>query len=144
MLTASDAVREREHCRCNDQIQRKKEERVLLAQPNWDTKRRDAQDDDENHGRIAGERNGAEDRRDDSHTGEYEPGRLREQESKVVVADERAPDACGREPEQCKACEGKQAATRDEHEHGAHRADERCNLCGVGVLHDAGRYAFAG
>ena len=71
--------------------------------------------------------------RADTH--ERKTGRLGEEESKVVVADERTSDAGSREPDERESDEREKPSSWDEHEDGAERPDERGHLCRIRVLH---------
>ena len=144
MFAAGDPVGERKDCGRDDEVQGEEKERVLFAQSNRDSERSNAKKSNGNDRRVARQRNRAEDRGNHAHAHEPEAGRFREEESKVVVTDERAPDTGGREREKGESRKRKKSAAWDEHEHGADRTDECGNLSCVRVLHDARRYAFAG
>ena len=144
MFAASDPIAEREYCGCDHEVQRKEEERVLPAQPDRNSEGGNAQERDRDRRRVTRQWNRGENRCDNSYADEPDAGRLREQESKVVIADERAPDARRRKAKERESHKGEKTSARDEQEHGAERTHERGNVSGVRVLHDAGRYVFAG
>jgi len=142
VLPARDPICEREDGGREHEVQRQQEERVLLTQPDRDPERSHGEEHDGYDCWIARERNRAEDRGDNPDAHESEPGWLREEETEVVVADERASDACDCESEQCEPDQRQRAASGDEREDGAERSDERGDLGGIRVLHDVGRYAL--
>jgi hypothetical protein len=135
VFTASHPVAEREYCGRYDEVQRKEEKSVLLAQSNGNSERSNAQEHDRDDRRVTRQGNCDENRCDNSHADEPDACRLGEEESEVVVTDERTPDARRSKPEEREAGEWQQASTWDQHEHGAERADERGNLSSVRVLH---------
>ena len=98
-LAADDPVGEREDGRCHDEVQGQKEKCVLFTEPNRDTERGSGEQHHRDDGRVAHEGNCSEKGGNRADTHQRKPGRLGEEESKVVVTDERTPDAGRRQPE---------------------------------------------
>ena len=88
MLATGDAVRERERCGRDDEVQRKEKKGVFCSQPNGDPERSGAEEQNRNDRRVPDERNGHCKRREGASDHEREAGRLGEEKAEVVVADE--------------------------------------------------------
>ncbi len=99
MVAADDPVGERENSCCNDEVEGQEEKCILLAEPNGDTKRSSGEQHHRNDGRVAHEGNCSEKGGNRADTHQRKPSRLGEEESKVVVTDERTPDAGRCQPE---------------------------------------------
>ena len=87
-LAAEDPVREREHGRRDDEVEREEQERLLASELDRNAKRRDREQCDRRDGRVADEQHGTDER---EHGADDEKGRslrLRHEKPQVVVADE--------------------------------------------------------
>ncbi len=127
-------------CRREDEVQREQQERVLVAERDREPERRSGEERDGGRCRVAGERNGAEADHDDADCERGERRRLLDQELDVAPAHERHGEPAGGGSQEREPDDREDTAPRDERQDGAERADERSDLSGIRVLHDAERY----
>ena len=137
-LAAQHPVREREHDRGDDEVQRQQQERLLVAELDRDPERRGGEERDGNRSRVADERDRQRDRGEDAGGDEREAERLGEEQLEVVVPDERPAEAGGPETQQGESEQRQRAPAREHHEDGAERSEQCCDLGGGGVLQGEG------
>ena len=136
-LPADDPIREREHRRCDDEVQREQQERLLAPQLDGEAERRRRQERDRSGGRVADEGCGTDQRDQRSDSEERSIGRLGDEKPQVVAADQRQREAADRGGEEPEPEEREDPAAWDENEDCAERSDERRDLSDVCVLHGA-------
>ena len=131
---------ERDGCRREYDVQREQEERVLVAERDRKPERRSGEEHDGGCPRVADEWNGAEANENDADGERGERPRLFDQELEVARTHERHGETDGGGSQEREPNDREDTAPRDERQDGAECADERSDLSGIRVLHDAERY----
>ncbi len=140
-LAAEDPVRERDDRSGDHEIQREEQERLLVTELDGNAEGSDREQRHRHRRRITREHDGGSDGGCRSDPDERNPSRISEEQLDLVVTDERPAKAARRRAEQRKPDEREDAASRDQDAYGTERAEQRCDLRELHVLHGGRRYA---
>ncbi len=134
-LATEDLVAECEDGGCDGEVERKQQERFLVAELHGNAKRSEGEEHDGHDRRVAGERHRTGNDGDDADGEKRHSRGLVHQQAEIVTADERPRQSTARGAQEHESGQGRQASPGHEDEECTERPDERSHLSGVCVLH---------